>query len=321
MNLRLSDHLPTRWRTGAIAACCGLLPFTAATTAAAAVTDATIANVSTRGIAVVWASDEPVISATARVYTDVNGTSQVAASVTVESDAIGGAHANGIVKVNLTGLNADTPYYVQTETMTPSGTVVTPAAGSLLPLVTAVKTTKISGMNQPIVNDLIEYPAYGVDGVAPLAGTLVVAAVKSLSPYPVAVFVQDATALLDLNNLFGGDGVSAAAVADEIIEFRELRGLNCPGLGDHVLVRYAKIPAHEESPVISDLEAGGACYALDTVCDRTIDILDVQFVLNSFGSMPGSCAFKPDVDVVADNVIDSQDSDAVLSEFGNSEPF
>lgn len=300
---------------------CGVAMLASAGTAAAAVSDVTVSNVTTRALAVVWVSDEAVTSATARIYTDVAGTNQVAATVDVESAAVTGAHANGVVKVNLTGLAANTSYFVQTETTTGSGTVVSPAAGSLVPLITATKTTKVTDTAQPIVNDLIDYPSYGPDGITALAGTLVVASATSLSPYPVAQFIDNSRAILDLNNLFGGDGVSALAAADEIIEFKELRGLNCAGLTDHALVRYAKIPTHEELPVITDLETGDACHLQDTVCDRTVNILDVQFVLNSFGTAPGNCAFNPAADIVADGIIDNQDSDSVLGQFGDSEPF
>ena len=53
------------------------------TVAGAAVTDVTIADVTTRAFSVVWVSDEAVDTATVRVFSDANGDTEITSTVQV----------------------------------------------------------------------------------------------------------------------------------------------------------------------------------------------------------------------------------------------
>ena len=110
----------------------GVLPFVLwalmiAETAAATVTTATFADVSGRGFSVVWASSEPVIDATVRVFSDPAGTTELTSglSIAVASAALPAAFAVGVVRVDVAGLTPGTCVSVQTVT-TASGVVSEP---------------------------------------------------------------------------------------------------------------------------------------------------------------------------------------------------
>ena len=286
----------------------------------------TITDVTTRAFSVVWISDEPVTDVDIRVFSDPDGTTELLVDVTVISQTVTGAHDNGIVKIDVTGLAADTTVYAQTETVGASGVILFPNSTPFLEVTTAAETTKVNALNQPIVNDLIRYDAFGVDGATPVPGSIVIVGIPSVSNYPLSVFVgsngfPNTSAVVDLNNLFDSTGVSAEVPADAVIEIQELRGLNCLGLENHSLRRFGRVPAHEETPAITELESPTSCFSADTICDDTVNVLDVQFVLNSFNSTPGDCAFNPQVNTISDNAINILDVQQVLNHFGDNAPF
>ena len=64
-----------------------------------------------------------------------------------------------------------------------------------------------------------------------------------------------------------------------------------------------------------------ACYFVDTVCDGVINILDVQRVLNAFGTSVGDPGYNPVLDIVSDDTINILDAQNVLNHFGETAPF
>lgn len=295
----------------------------------AAVQDVMVSDVTTRAFSVVWVSDEPVLGGTTvRVFSDAGGLEEVTSdyAITLLSEAAPGAMENGIVKVDVVGLESDAVVYVQTYTVGASGVVVHPALGDLLEVRTAVRTRKGDDSGLPIVNDVVFHDVLDPDGATPGDGSLLVVDVPSISQYPLTAFVPEGfvspTAAVDLNNLFDKVSRESARVdANTVLEVTEFRGLKCVELASHKLLRYRRAPSHEESPAITDLEPAGRCFFADTLCDDTVNILDVQRVLNVFNAGAGDCAFNPDMDIVADDVIDILDVQSVLNRFEESAPF
>ncbi|GAF97270.1 unnamed protein product, partial [marine sediment metagenome] len=129
-----------------------------------------------------------------------------------------------------------------------------------------------------------------------------------------------------LHNLFDtATGTNAEVLGGEVLEIAEYRGLHCPGLEDQRLVRLRKAPAHEEEATLGHrvprLRDPEPCFAADTVCDDTINILDAQRVLNVLRSKLGECRFNPDLDIVPDGTINILDVQNVLNRFGEEAPF
>jgi hypothetical protein len=296
------------------------------------VQDVLFGDVTARSISVVWVSDEPVTAADVRVFSDGAGTIEITPGLGVDvvSAGIPGASARGIVKISVTGLANDTLVYVQTETTGSSGTVLFPEAPPFLPVRTTVRVTKAGAALQPIANDLVRHGLLDPDGVMPATGALLIADVPSFGDTPLSAFVAEGFvspfAVVDLNNLFDqGTGISVEVPEETILALTEFRGLACPGLADHRLLRYRRAPPREEIPSvgspITEVETPVTCFFADTVCDDTVNVLDVQRVLNFFDATAGNCGFHPDLDIVPDDVINILDVQSVLNRFGESAPF
>ncbi|MEE8147570.1 MAG: hypothetical protein V3T24_08205 [Longimicrobiales bacterium] len=299
---------------------------------AAEVFDLTPSDITTRSFSVVWASDEPVLDAAVRIFADPNGTSELTQDLAVSlvSSQFPPALTLGIVKMDVVGLGADTCVFIQSETTSSAGTVLEPPDSPLIEVCTEARTTKATASDRLIVNDLLLHEVFEPDGVTPAAGALLVLALPGRGANPLTAFVGQGVlapkAVVDLNNLFDIDtGASTEVDPAEILTLTEFRGLLCPGLVDHRLLRFRRAPEHEEELLIgrrlSEVESPAECFFADTVCDDTVNILDAQRVLNVFGRELGECAFNPDMDVVADGSINILDVQSVLNRLGQSAPF
>ena len=294
----------------------------------AAVSEVTPTDVTTRSISAIWISDEPVTSASMRVFTDINGLVDITYSLTisVESASFPPAHDQGIVKVTVSGLDADTIYYIQTETVSSGGLFLSPAIAPMLEVRTAVEATKVNPLNQPIVNDLLIDQITFPDGATPAPGTLLLMEATGLSAYPLTAFVSEGgfaapQVVIDTNNFYGTDGRSLELQTDDVLKVTVFRGLICSTtLSRQKVSGYRRTPEHIESPPVTELETPFNCYTSDTVCDNTVNILDVQFVLNSFDNDLGSCGYNPNADTVSDGQINILDVQRVLNDFGDTVP-
>jgi hypothetical protein len=136
---------------------------------------------------------------------------------------------------------------------------------------------------------------------------------------------NDGNVIFNLNNLFDtGTGSTTETPTDAVVRITEYRGLNCTDAASQRRTTFGRIPAHEETPPISELEQLTDCFFADRVCDNTVDILDVQFVLNAFDENAGTCRYNDYLDIAppsGDGTINILDVQAVLNRFGESAPF
>ncbi|MCP5443671.1 MAG: hypothetical protein H6968_11610 [Chromatiaceae bacterium] len=298
----------------------------------AAVRDTIITDVSTRAFSVVWVSDAAVTDATVRVFADAAGDFEITSSlnVVVESASIASAHSLGIVKVDVQGLQADTTYYVETET----NTLVFPAADDpLLDVTTAATTTVSNPDGTPITNDLIVHEIFEPDGVTPADGALLVLQIPSISQYPLTAFVADGIetpgAMVDLSNIVSdATGTNAQVTGDTVIQINEYRGAICASLDDQKLLRLRRAPTHEETPSISEAEISAPCFspfglAADFNCDARIGAGDLNLFLSKYGlsstEAEPDCRFNEDYDLNADRRVGAGDLNLFLSVFGVTE--
>lgn len=296
--------------------------------AVAVVSDTQITDVTTRAFSVVWVSGEQVTSATTtvKVFSDASGSSDITATLNVTPVSPPPALLQGIVKVDVTGFAPGTTAYVRTVT----NGVESP---NLLPIRTALESTKANPNNQPIVNDLILHKIFLPDGVNPAEGALLLVKIPSISSYPLTAFVGEGytspAAVVDLNNLFNdGTGLSAEVKGGEVIEVTELRGIQSCNLNDQKLTRIRRAPQHKENPAITELESPAPCFspsniAADFNCDGKINAIDFNEFLIKFGTSklnPASkCKFSSDFDLYKDDKIDAVDFNDFLIVFGSSE--
>ena len=292
--------------------------------ATSAVTDVTIADVTPRAFSVVWWSDVPVTTASIQVYADAEGTVDLTSnmSMTLRSAAVPGAHSRGIVKVDVVSNAANRTLFVRTVT----NNQTQPPAPPYIQVNLAATVSKANALSEPIINDLVRYQSYGVDGRSALPGSLVLVSAPQIGPYPLSAFVGEnglstRDVVVDLNNLFDTAGTSAEALPGRALAFREMRGIECPGPANQSLTRFGRVPPHVEVPRISNVEDPTSCFTRqDTNCDDIVNVLDVQFLLNSFLAVSAQCAFNPQLDVVTDNVVNVLDLQDVFNRFGDVSP-
>jgi len=298
----------------------------------AAVADVTVSDVTTRAFSVVWVSDEEITSATIRVYEDENGDIPVTDGIVVKLVSPPEALSNGIAKVDVTGLAADTIYFIETETIgVGEGAVPVffpESTSALIEVKTALSTTRENPTGGPIVNDLIQHEIFEPDGVTESQGTLLMLKIPSISEYPLTAFVGEGfsvpQAVVDLNNLFeDASGISAEVLANTVMELSEFRGLLC-NVADQKRTSLRRVPEHLEDPSITELEAPAACFSpggtsVDFNCDSRIGLEDLGALAARFGLEQPDCRFNHDFDFNEDGRVGLFDLGALAAAFGTSE--
>lgn len=278
----------------------------------AAIQDAFITDISDRAFSVVWTSTEGLEDASVRLYLDENGESEIEnTDQNLVSGEVTGAHTNGLRKIAITGLTADSIYYVRLETNTDSGLETYPEDG-LIEVVTALPFTVALG-NNPIANPIVQYSVKDLSDNA-LPGSMVLIEVQGASLSPLSAFVtENGQAYVDLNNLYDLGGSRFNVADSDVLEITEMRGnVACPNFVSHTLQRFRLPPATENiSLPIVQLGSLTQCQQYDINCDGLVDVLDMALVTELDGTDSSLCAFNPDRDVLVDGIIDVFDVNAI----------
>lgn len=303
----------------------------------AGVHDVLVTDVTPRAFSVVWVSDEPVLDARVRIFSDPDGTAEITGSLTGElvSAAVQGADALGLVKVDVTGAQPDTVYYLRTETDAAAGLTTYPVDAPPLEVKTAVGNAVAAADGSPIANDLLIHTVANPQDAAALPGALVLLRVPAVSRYPLTAFVgadgDAASAVIDLNNLFAdlppdGDGYNAQTSPGAVIEITDYRGSLCASPADQALTRIRRLPAAAAAPPLTEAQAPAPCFsptgtAADFDCSGSVNPIDFNEFLMRFGSSRAAdpCRFHPDFDLNGDDGVDPRDFNDFLIVFGSSE--
>lgn len=211
-----------------------------------------VTDVTTVSFSVIWAANEPC-TAGLEIYEDDTGAIPVAGAVLTPHPVVSGnddireaAQESGVMKVRVTGLEADTTYFFRTLTTSKSTADLTyhPLSAPLLEVTTAVKVVRsvISGGNEiSFSNDVIIEPCYLEDGTTPAEGSLLVATMEGAA-HPLTAFVGDGVdlpnALIDLNNAFSREtGESLDLDQGENLTLLNFRGVNGYSIVTHDVPR------------------------------------------------------------------------------------
>ncbi len=253
------------------------------------VTQIMVTDVTTRSFSVIWAASESS-TADLGVYEDEAGlfvlsTANIIAHPIISDDSTikETAENNGVMKVQVTGLEPATTYYFSTITTSKSSsdTVSVPESDPLLSVTTeniTVRTADSGDDLAPFSNDVIIQPCYLGDNVTPAEGTLLLASVEGAN-YPLTAFVGDGVdlpdALIDLNNVFG---VTSHQNID-LSQGENLTLLNFRGLEGNSIITY-EVPLDnsltEVKPPANFLESGWNMVSLqlDPVNPDAATVLD-----------------------------------------------
>lgn len=301
--------------------------------ALAGVRDVVISDLSSRSLSLVWAVDEPVIGASLSTFADAAGSTPLS-GVQVDLLSDPGALQQGLVKLRVSGLPADSSVWLRTQTSTASGLQQYPNDSSLIEALTAQTSALAAGDGSPLPGDLLQHglrnPAGGT-----ASGGLMLLNIAGLSDYPLSGFADaGGVARVDLANLQDDVlGSRAQLVGGERVALIEYRGRSCvdplsgsPQIDQQRLLRYRRLP----SPLPGQLQvvAPAACFspsniAADFDCDGRIGPQDFNQFLSGYGLVNDGvfpdCRFNPDLDLQADQRIGPQDFNQFLAVFGMQE--
>jgi hypothetical protein len=220
-----------------------------------------VTDVTTVSFSVIWASSE-ASTADIEVYEDADGTIAVADAIITPhpvndpinaSSIVEAAENSGVMKVMVTGLQADTTYFFKTITTSISTDDITeePAASPFSAVTTELATvrTYLDGTDVlPFSNDVIIEPCYLEDGTTPADGSLLIATVAG-GHHPITAFVGDGVdspyALIDLNNMFSRETFENIDLTQGI----NLTLLNFRGVLGNSIVTHHTPPDHSLSEI------------------------------------------------------------------------
>jgi hypothetical protein len=253
-------------------------------------------DVTPTSFSVIWAADAPS-NPDIIVFTDAAGNDDITSQLTISphptrsSDAavVTAAEDNGVMKVQVTGLDPNTTYYFQTITAlkaSPTDVTYYPDSAPMLEVTTeiAVKRTRMAASDEvPFSNDLIRLECYLPDGVTPAVGALLLADVVN-TDYPITGFVGDAiaapAAFVDLNNLFNSsDYHTQALYGGEDIALIKFMGINGIETGDYFVPRNMQL-AEIKSPLTVSL-----CKGESIPYDGDVDGVDIALYIADPGTI------------------------------------
>jgi len=277
--------------------------------AIAEIIDRHITDVTSRSFSIVFSSTESIVTPDVKVYSDTGGLNNLA----IQSDTISTAqqHQNGLAIVRVHSLDSSTLYYFN---VTDNKDLAIYYPSTNMPSVTTFPLAAINVSNQLVSNDVIKLDIYRPDQIASLEGAIALLSIPTVSAFPISASVgSDNFAYIDASNLKNGDADTPLLVEDGNIELKVLRGLLCDGAVDHMQVFYRKYGADLlDGPQVNLVKH---CSKEDTVCDDQINVLDVQFVLNSLNSTSSECSFTGELDVVEDQQVNVLDLQQILNNF------
>ena len=190
--------------------------------------DIFITDVTPTSFTVIWSINELSNAGEVLVYTDHSRTvyaSGVTVSQHYESDPdplMVQALANGVMRVEVSGLQPDTAYFFETLTLTPFTSYFYPPAGQ--PAL-AVKTQKIS---KAISNETFAQQVFKPDTTTAASSAMLMMSVTG-SPFPLTALVGDGASaqygLVNSSNYYDGSGTNLQLSGGEAMTVTALGGL------------------------------------------------------------------------------------------------
>jgi len=287
-------------------------------------TEVDVADVTPNSFSLVWMSDresEPSV----RVYSDESLTQEITSGLTVlpmggiPSDVAGAAKSRGILKVTVTGVSASTTYYaraVTTDSQDPDGVSFSPSVS----VTTQAETSNFTEVDsEPVVfaNDLCTFPVYVMPGDGSLGfGDLVMLTAEG-SQTPVTAFVGAGAAspegLIDLNNLFGPDGISLNLGDMERAKLVVYRGYVMPSLEHFRWI--------DEQSGYTEVKGAVRGFFVDFNLDGTVDDADFGEFAKRYRTRETDPDYNPDFDYVPDTegVVDAREFSGFAENYGRTD--
>jgi hypothetical protein len=285
-----------------------------------------VADVTSSSFSLIWMTDGAA-DISAEIYTDRSLSQRVTEGIVITPMPAGSAAVaaaardKGIMKARVTGLKPATTYYARTVTRDPahSDSIGYSALQELTTSSAVALYHAVNGVKTVFSNDLVAFPVYIrpiETGAVAVLGDLMIVDVQG-SAYPVSAFVGDGAVspegIVDLNNLFGGDGVSLSVAGGERIVIRIYRG---GGLS--TLTHYRRVPPG--SSLVSVLTSLKGFFA-DINLDRTVDDQDFTEFRGHYRTGVNDPAYNPDYNFSDDfaGIVDIREFGKFSKEYGRTD--
>lgn len=285
-----------------------------------------ITDVTPSSFSVVWMTDVTA-DPTVNIYSDSAMTNQITDKLVITSMPAGSqkvvqaAKNKGIMKVRVSGLNSSTKYYVRTVTKDPANPQSI-GYSAVYEVVTASKVMPYqysNGRAQGFSNDLVSFKVYMRPSdlePEPGIGDLIILEDEN-SPYSISTFVGDwinsPEGILDLNNLFGIDGLSLDTSGGEKIILRVYRA---GGLS--TLTHYRRI--QQDGNMVYVVESVKGFFA-DINLDDKVDDEDFAEFKKQYRTLPDDATYNPDFNFVEDTEgkVDVREFSKFSREYGRTD--
>ncbi len=283
-----------------------------------------VTDVTPNSLCLVWMSDMSA-NPSVQVFSDSAMTNEITSQVKIVSmpcasaDAAAAAMQKNIFKVRVEGLQPQTDYYVRA--MSIDKTNSASFSVSALQKVTTTKEAAnyihdSNGNPVAISNDLSTFPVYiqpNSTDQQPGLGDIVILQIPDAG-YPISAFVGDGITapegILDLNNLFGPDGVAMLLANQEKAIITVYRGGTLSNL-----VHYRWLPA---STGLTETEEPVKGFFADFDLDGTVDMTDFQEFKQYYGTKNTDDTYNPDFDFLNLGVVDARDFSKFSGQYGRT---
>lgn len=290
-------------------------------------------DVTPSSFAVAWMTDvtaEPTV----QVFLDASGANEITEAVDLatmpdaSSAVAAAAREKGVMKVRVSGLSANTTYWVRTMTVDPDNPDST-GYSSLREVTTAGSVVPYrqleDGSLSPLANDLLGFRVYirpADPADVPGMGDLLLLETSG-SRYPVSAFAGEGSdapeGVLDLNNLFGLEGASLDVDGGETAALRIYRGGTLS-----TLLHYRRFPADGGRTAVAEPVRG---FFADVNLDGRVDAEDFDFFKAQYRQGADDAAFNPDFNfmpaeeggTVSADVVDARDFARFATQYGRAD--
>ena len=274
--------------------------------AAPEVIGARVTDVTPVSFSVVWMTDMIGASPEIEVAVDsamsglINDSIEFIPMAGVSPAVADSARAKGIMKVVAVGLEQGRSYYVRAVTRNPQNESDA-AYSDVLEVTTAAKVvpyTYTGAVVQGFSNDLKMFPVHirpSESGDNPGRGDLIILEADGAS-YPVTAFAGEGVTgpkgLIDLNNMFGTDGLNMDLAGGERLTLRVYEGDLF-----YTLTHFRKVKADSGLVYVVEPEKG---FFADIDIDGKVDDTDFEYFREQYKTVPEDDNYNPDYNFVAD---------------------
>lgn len=286
-----------------------------------------LTNVTPTSVSVVWMTDIPA-EPDVEVYSDAATVSKITDGIYITampdttSAVAAAAKNNGIMKVRVSGLSANTKYYVKTvtrdsslaENIGYSGIMEVTTAKEVVPYRVAADGTLLG-----FANDLMTMKVYirpnDVSAV-PGLGNIIILESSSLA-YPISAFVgtgiNPPNSVLDLNNVFDQNLKSYSVQGGEKGALTIYRGGMLSSLN-----HYRWLPVPTNGVAVAEPVRG---FFADLNLDNKVNVTDLELFRKQYRTVSTDSSYNPDYDFVDEvsGKVDARDFASFAREYGRSD--